>query len=628
MFTPETIANIPHSPGIYMYHNAAGDIIYVGKARDLNKRVHQYFQSSRNLTPKTRVLVSHIAWIETIVTDSELEALILECNLIKANRPRYNIMLKDDKSYPYIKVTTNEAYPKVIMTRKHQRDGGRYFGPFTSSTAVKQTIEAIGKVYPLRRCNRKLAYGKKVGRPCLNYHIGQCHAPCSGKISVEDYDKDVASVMEILNGRDKAITETLQKEMTAAAAKLDFETAAKKRDQINGIAHIVERQKMISGKEQDQDIIALAKEKDLACVQVFTVRDGKMVGRDHAFMEGIEEAVDTGIMTAFIKQYYAGRLFIPKEIVLGTPLEKEEAPLIEDWLSHQRGTRVTLTVPQKGQKAQLIRMVSENAALTLSQRLTAEREKQAKKESRLDGLKTLLKLEKLPKRIEAYDISNISGRDNVGGMVVFEEGKPNKKAYRRFKIKSVDGQNDYGSMQEMVFRRIERGMSEKASGEPFDQCGFLPFPEVIFIDGGKTHVDAAKSILSMYPELDPAVAGLVKDDHHRLRGIIYEGEEYTLKQGTPLCTFLNEISEEVHRFAIGYHRQLRSKGMLASLLETIPGIGPKRRDALVRTFGSPENIKSATLEELTAIPEMDARSVEAVVQFFADKKDENHVRND
>lgn len=625
MFTPETIHNIPHAPGIYMYHNHAGDIIYVGKAIDLNKRVHQYFQSSRNLTPKTRTLVSHIARIETIVVDSEMEALILECNLIKANRPKYNIMLKDDKSYPYIKVTLQEDYPRILMTRKHIKDGGKYFGPFTSSAAVKQTIEAIGKVYPLRRCRRKVRFGEKCGRPCLNYHIGQCSAPCSGKVRPEMYQRDVDAVMEILQGRDKALTSRLEKEMREAAAKMDYEQAAVKRDQIQGIAHIVERQKIISSSEQDQDIIAMAEEKNLVCVQVFNVRGGKMIGRDHAFMAGAEEADPSETMTAFIKQYYIGRPYTPPEIVLGTPLLKEEEKTVTDWLAHNRGAKVTLTVPKKGQKAKLIDMVKENADLTLKQRFLEDQHKQEKKKSRLDGLKDLLDMEEVPRRIEAYDISNISGTDNVGGMVVFEEGKAARKAYRRFKIKHVEGQNDYGSMQEMLFRRIERGMQEKESGLAPEKCAFLPFPDVMCIDGGKTHVDAVRSILSMYPELHIIVTGLVKDEHHKLRGLIFKDEEYPLSPGTPLCTFLNEISEEVHRYALGYHQQLRSKGMMASELENIPGIGEKRRAAVMRHFGRMEHLLSAEPEEIRAIEGLDRPSAEALIDFVQRKKQEGEA---
>lgn len=626
MFDRDSLKNIPHQPGIYMYHNHAGDIIYVGKAKDLNNRVRQYFQNSKNLTPKTVTLVSHIEWVETIVVDSEMEALILECNLIKEHHPKYNIMLKDDKSYPYIKVTLQDEYPRILMTRKHKKDGARYFGPFTNSMAVKQTIEAIGRVYPLRRCNRHVAFGKRIGRPCLNYHIGQCCAPCTGKVPVKEYMESIHAVLDLLGGKDKEMIGRLTQEMAAAAENLDFETAAKKRDQIQGIRHIVERQKIITNNAQDQDIIALAWKEDLACVQVFNVRDGKMLGRDHVFMEGISESSEGEILTQFVKQYYSGRPFIPREIILSAPLLAEESETITAWLSDIRGAKVHILLPQKGQKSKMAKMVEENARLTLGQYLLEQRHKQEKKKSRLDSLRDLLHMDDLPKRIEAYDISNISGTDNVGGMVVFSDGRPDRKAYRRFKIKSVEGQNDYGSMQEVLFRRIERGLKEQAEGVEPGKSSFLPFPEIFCIDGGKTHIDAVRSILGMYPELDIAVTGLVKDDHHHLRGLIYKDEEYPLQHGTPLCTFLSEISEEVHRYALGYHHQLRKKGMMASELEGIPGIGKKRREALMRHFGRIENIKTATVQELSAIPGMDVRAAKAVVAWSTENNQtgENH----
>ncbi|MDO4289536.1 MAG: excinuclease ABC subunit UvrC [Eubacterium sp.] len=626
MYDRKKLKDIPQNPGIYMMKNAAGDIIYVGKAINLRNRVRQYFQSSKNLTPKTVTLVSHICDIETIVVDSELEALILENNLIKEHRPKYNIRLKDDKSYPYIKVTLEEDYPKVLMVREHKKDGGKYFGPFTSAFAVKKTIEAIGKLYPLRRCNRRVAYGEKNGRPCLNYHIGQCCAPCQGKVTAEDYRVYVDEVLAILNGQDKALVGQLEQKMKAAAAQMDFELAAKIRDQIFGIQHIVEKQKIITGSQQDQDIINFARDGELACVQVFNVREGKMLGRDHLFMDGVLEALDEEIITTFVKQYYASKPFIPKEIILGVPLLAEEVSGIEAWLKSLRGAKVILTLPQKGRKSKMVDMVAENAQLTLKQYLLEKRQKEEKKKSRLDALKDLLQLDRLPEKIEAYDISNISGTDNVGGMVVFTGGKPDKKAYRRFKIKAVDGQNDYASMQEMIFRRIERGIAEQKEGK--ETGSFLPFPQVFCIDGGQTHVDAVRSIVSMYPQLDIAVCGMVKDDHHRIRGLVYRGEEYPLKRSTPLCTFLSDISEEVHRYALGYHQTLRKKGMLASRLEEIPGIGKKRREILMRHFGSLANIEKARLEEIQALPGMTEGSARAVADYFDKAKNKESESNE
>lgn len=622
MYDRSNLKNIPQQPGVYIMHNAAGDIIYVGKAIHLRNRLRQYFQSAKNLTPKTVTLVSHIASIETIVVDNELEALILECNLIKKYRPKYNICLKDDKSYPYIKVTVQDAYPKVMMTREHKKDGARYFGPFTSAFAVKKTIEAVSKWYPLRRCNRKLAYGTPSGRPCLNYHIGQCCAPCTGTVTEAAYRTYVDEVLTILNGKDRELTAALTERMQAASKAMDFELAAKLRDQIYGIEHIAEKQKIISSSQQDQDIIAFAREGDLACIQVFNVRDGKLLGREHAFMEGVEESSGEEIMTGFLKQYYPGKPFIPKEIILDTPILADEADPLTLWLSDLKGSKVRFILPQKGQKSKMVHMVEENAELTLKQHLLSKRQKEEKKKSRLDGLKDLLGMDSLPLRIEAFDISNISGTDNVGGMVVFESGKPSKKAYRRFKIKSVDGQNDYASMQEMVFRRIERGIREQKEGR--EQSSFLPFPDVFMIDGGQTHVDAVRSILAMYPELQIKVCGMVKDDHHKIRGLIYNSEEYPLQYGTPLATFLNEISEEIHRYALGYHQTLRRRGMLASELEKIPGIGKKRREALMRTFGTLQNIQDAAVEELAAAEGMNQRTAEAVYHWFQNKSEEEN----
>ena len=616
MYNRENLKHIPNRPGIYIMHNAMGDIIYVGKAKNLHNRVRQYFQSAKNLTPKTVTLVSHVESIETMVVDTEMEALILECNLIKEHRPRYNIMLKDDKSYPYIKLTLSDAYPKVVMTRNHKRDGSKYFGPFTNSTAVKQTIEALHKIYPLRRCNRKVAYGVQRGRPCLNFHIGQCCAPCTGKVSSAAYQADVDAILAILNGKDKELIARLTEEMDDASRTMDYETAAKRRDQISGIKLVVEKQKIISDNEQDQDIIAFYKKDNLACVQVFNVRNGKLLGRHHSFMEGVLDSEPETIMTAFVKQYYDSCPFIPGEIIVMTPLETEEAHTIVLWLEQIRGTKIQVTLPQKGKKARLLQMVTKNAELTLEQYLLEQRQKEEKKKSRLDSLKDLLAIQRVPHRIEAFDISNISGTNNVGGMIVFEDGRPQKKAYRRFKIQTVEGQNDYGSMQEMLFRRVERGIKEQKQKVMPGQSSFLPFPEVWMIDGGKTHVEAAVSILSMYPELDIAVCGLVKDEHHRLRGLIYQDEEYPLDVGTPICTFLNEISEEVHRFALGYHQILRKKSMLTSKLEEIPGIGTKRRAALMRYYGNVDKIKKADINEMSTIAGMNLKAAQAVANYF------------
>ncbi|NLN97069.1 MAG: excinuclease ABC subunit UvrC [Eubacteriaceae bacterium] len=615
MYTRQNLSELPEKPGIYMMKNNSGDIIYVGKAINLKNRVRQYFQTAKNLTPKTAVLVSHIQSIETIVVDSEMEALILECNLIKEHRPRYNVLLKDDKSYPSIKMTLGENYPRILMTRDIQKDGSKYFGPFTNSFAVKKTIEAIQKTYPLRRCNRPLAYGKKVGRPCLNFHIGQCNAPCRGNVPPEDYHESVQAVMEILNGKEEALLANIRERMHRASEALDFELAAKLRDQIYGIEHIVQRQKMITSIQQDEDVIAYASRGDLVSVQVFNIREGKMLGRDHAFLEGAEELSPEDILTVFIKQYYAQRPYIPKEILLPHELN-EEKKVIEDWLCTLRDGRVKFVVPLRGRRKKLLDLVAKNAALTLDQYELEKEQKRQKRQSKMDSFVELLNLEKAPQRIEAYDISNISGTDTVGGMVVFTHGRPDKKAYRRFRIQSVEGQDDYASMQEMIFRRMERGIKEQKEGLEGSKSAFLPFPDLFCIDGGQAHVDAVKSILHMYPELSFEVCGLVKDQHHTLRGIIYQDKEYRFDKGTPASKFLTEISEEVHRYALGYHQSLRKKTMLHSELGSIPGIGPKRLKNLLMTFKNAENIKNATVKELEAVPGMNRKVAEAVVAYY------------
>jgi excinuclease ABC subunit C len=607
MYDKDKLRDLPQCPGIYMMKNNQGEIIYVGKAINLRNRVRQYFHSPHNLTSKTAVLVSHIETIETIVTGSEMEALILECNLIKKHLPRYNILLKDGKSYPWIKVTINEEYPRIMMTREYQKDGGKYFGPFTSSFAVKNTIEALLKIYPLKTCNRPVVAGKKNGRPCLNYHIGQCQAPCQGNVSKESYHQDIQAILDILNGRHPSLIKSLQDKMKTAAQTLNYEEAARYRDQISGIEHIVEKQKIISGSQQDQDFIAMAAADELGCIQVFHVREGKLMGRDHFFMEGIAEAQNAEVLENFVKQYYASCGFIPKEIILKEAIGDRET--IAAWLTLTAGKKIELQIPQKGQKLKMLEMVAENADLALKQQLLEKRQKLERSQSRLDGLMELLALKKTPTRIEAYDISNISGTNTVGGMVVFEDGRLNRKACRRFKIKSVAGQNDYASMQEMVFRRLERAMK---TPEPNP---FLPLPEIMMIDGGVGHVAAVESIVSLYP-VAIAICGLVKDDHHRLRGLYYQGQEYPLQKATPLGVFLFEISEEVHRYTLGYHQILRKKEMLTSQLEEIPGVGKKRREALMAHFGNIDRIKNAKLEEIMMVPGMQKKTALAVVDYF------------
>ncbi len=607
MYNRNNLKDLPQLPGVYMMKNSLDEIIYVGKAINLRNRVRQYFQGKHGEYSKTAVLVSHIKTIETIVTDSEMEALILEANLIKSHRPRYNILLKDDKSYPWIRVSLYEDYPKITMTRSFKKDGSKYYGPFTSAMAVKNTIEAILKVYPLKTCNRQVKYGKKSGRPCLNYHIGQCQGPCMGKIKPEKYRENIDSILKILNGHYDQLAKTLTSNMEKAAAQYDYENAAKYRDQITGIAHIAEKQKINSDNQQDQDFLNMAASEEFACFQVFHIRAGQLLGRDHFFLDGIGEESQEEITETFIKQYFSNCAYIPKEIVIATALESHQS--LEAYLSELAGRKIKLLRPQRGDKVRMLEMVRENAKLALDQQIFEIQQKEAVKKNKLMELAELLKIDHLPSRIEAYDISNIGGTNNVGGMVVYTDGQLDRRAARRFKIKSVEGQNDYASMQEMVFRRLERAYKKQANN------GFLPLPEVMMIDGGKGHVNAVQAIVDMYP-VKTVVCGLVKDDDHRLRGLYVNQEEEALRKTSNLGVFLNTISEEVHRYTLGYHQNLRKKGMLASILDEIPGVGKKRRAALMLYFGRIDNIKAAAVEDLMKVGGMNQKTAQAVYDHF------------
>ncbi len=607
--------DIPTRPGIYIMRNSSGEIIYVGKAINLRNRVRSYFQDSKNLSVKTNALVSHIANIETIVVENELEALILECNLIKKNKPKYNISLRDGKTYPYIAVTLSEEYPRVIMTREKHKDGNLYFGPYTSVYAVKKTIDAINRAFPLKMCRKETQEGKRVCRPCLNYHLGLCLAPCTGEVDKESYRERVDSIIKILDGKTDELVHQVELKMQEASKNLDFEVAATLRDQIASINHISEKQRIIKQNGHDQDIIAVYKDRDLACLQILNVRAGQLVGRDHTYVTGVFDDSEEDIITAITKQYYTNGAFIPKEIIFAQEFDEGEQQEIISLLSNEKGSQVHLTFPKRGDKVRLANLAKENAKIGLEQYESLKMRQAEAEESKSTALKDFLQISTPINRIEAYDISNISGTNNVGGMVVFTNSKPDKKAYRRFKIKSVDGQDDYSSMKEMIFRRIERGNKELEEGKK--GSSFLPFPEVFAIDGGATHVKAVESVLELYPDLDIKVIGLVKDEHHRIRGIIYNDKEYPLEYAKPLSKFLSDISEEVHRFAINYHRTLRKKSMFESQLEEIPGIGKKRRADLIRHFGSLKNIKEATLDELEQIPSMNKNSAQAVFNHFS-----------
>lgn len=548
------------------------------------------------------------------MVENELEALILECNLIKKHRPKYNILLKDGKTYPYIAVTLDEPYPRILFSREKKKDGRRYFGPFTSSFAVKKTIEAIGRLYPFQTCTRKTAPGETCGRPCLNAHIGKCVAPCTGLVDPKEYREQVERIMKIFDGKAEPLLDDLREKMQKASDAFDFEAAAEYRDQYQGVSHILEKQKIITAGQHDQDLIAVYKDRDLACVQVLNVRQGQLIGRDHTFATDVLDETEEEILSAFLTQYYQDGVYVPKELILNTVLPEDQTRTLEEFLTHIKEQKVRFTYPKRGQKSKLSQMAEENAKLTLEQYKASRMRKADKQAGRTRALRDFLHLDFDPENIEAYDISNISGTNNVGGMVVFRETKPDKKSYRRFKIEGVDGQNDYASMQEMIFRRVERGMEERESGKK--TSSFLPFPDVMAIDGGKTHVNAVKSILEMYPDLNIEVIGLVKDDHHQIRGLIYNDEEYPLKFATPLCSFMSEISEEVHRYAVGYHRSLRKKSMLESRLLEIEGIGKKRRDILMRHFGNLKNIEKADAEEIAGLPGIGKKAAENVYAYF------------
>ncbi|MFZ7132208.1 MAG: excinuclease ABC subunit UvrC [Eubacteriales bacterium] len=605
MIDKNKLDNIPERPGVYLMKDQDGNIIYVGKARNLKNRVRQYFQGKDKASLKVAVMVEHIDDFELIVTDTEMEALILECNLIKKNMPRFNIMLKDDKSYPFIKVTMNEKYPRVIMTRQVKKDGGKYFGPFTNIASVKQTIELINKLYPIKKCNKKFT---KEEKPCLYYHIHQCTGICQGKVSKEIYDGYIVEILNILNGRQQEVITYLEKAMIHASKNMEFEKAAQLRDQINGIVHITEKQKVVSSIQDDQDVIGVYIEDHLACIQVFYIRKGKLLGRKHYIFENIDDELD--LMTEFIKQLYHLSHFIPKEILLNSHIE--DLNIIEQWLEGLREGKVSFKIPQKGDKKKLMDMVVENAKLTLLEyknKIFIDHEKQ---QMSYQWLMEQIHLSHKPFRMEAYDISNIKGTDSVGSMVVFENLRANPKAYRRFKIKSIQGQNDYGSMQEIVFRRLERGVKELEIGKG----GFLPLPDIIFVDGGTGHVNAIKAIVSLYSQLNIPICGLVKNEHHKLKELVYEGRRIPIPRSTPIYYLLNNISEEVHRFTIEYHKKLRNAKLIHSQLNHISGIGERRRKDLLKHFRSIDNIKKASLDDLLQVNGISDKIAKNILDYF------------
>lgn len=606
----EELKKLPAKPGVYIMHDEKDAIIYVGKAISLKNRVRQYFQNSRNLGIKKEQMVQQIARFEYIITDSELEALVLECNLIKEHRPKYNTMLKDDKSYPFIKVTVNEEYPRVLFARRMKKDKSKYFGPYTSAGAVKDSLELIRKLYHVRTCNRSLPRDIGKERPCLYYHIKQCKAPCQGYISKEEYNEQITGVLDFLNGDYKKLLKELEEKMLAASEEMRFEEAVEYRDLMQSIQKIGERQKITGSQGEDKDVIAMAADEEDAVVQVFFIRDGKMIGRDHFYLKIAADASSGQVLLNFVKQFYAGTPFIPKELMIQE--EIEETQVLEEWLSKKRGQKVRIRVPKKGTKEKLVELAARNAQMVLSQ----DREKLKREEGRTIGamkeICQLLDLEDIT-RVESYDISNISGFESVGSMVVYEKGKPKRNDYRKFKIKSVKGPDDYASMEEVLTRRFRRGLQEKE--DPEEVGGFRQFPDLILMDGGKGQVHIAESVLKSLG-IDIPVCGMVKDDNHRTRGLYYQDREIPIGHSTEGFKLITRIQDEVHRFAIEYHRLLRSKGQIHSVLDDIEGIGPARRKSLMKYFKSIEAIREASVEDLRKAPSMNIQAAEKVYRFF------------
>ncbi|MBS6507059.1 MAG: excinuclease ABC subunit UvrC [Paraclostridium bifermentans] len=598
----EQLKKLPAEPGVYLMKNENDKIIYVGKAISLKNRVRQYFQSSKNHTSKVKSMVKNIAKFEYIITDSELEALILECNLIKQYRPKYNVLLRDDKTYPYIKVTVNEDYPRVLKVRKVLKDKAKYFGPYTNITAVNDTLEIIRNTYPIRTCNIDIekAIANKV-RPCLNKHIKKCIGPCTGEVSKEEYNKMIEEVILFLSGKEERLIEILKEKMNKCAMDFNFEDAAIYRDKIRSLEDMVQKQKIDSGtSDLNQDIIAMARAHDEACVQVFFIRNGKIVGREHFILEGVMDSSRKSILSSFVKQFYISQDYIPKEIIIED--EIEDSFVLEEWLTDKKGQKVNIKVPQKGDKKNLIEMVRKNAIEYLEKFSNLNKLKYQKSIGALEELKNILGLKDTPKRIESFDISNIQGVDSIGSMVVFTDGKKDKKEYRRYKIKTVEGPNDYDSMAEIVERRIK----------------YENFPDLILLDGGKGQVSAVKKVLDRYGVNIP-LWGMYKDDKHRTKGLISQEKEIELDKTSNLYRFVASIQEEVHNYAISYHRSLRNKSLTKSVLDDIQGIGEKRKKALLSHFKSIEEIKVASFEDLLEVEGMNKSSAESVFKFFNNK---------
>ena len=616
----EELKKLPGKPGVYIMHDANDTIIYVGKAVNLHNRVRSYFRKIVGRGPQIDKMVQQIARFEYIVTDSELEALVLENNLIKEYSPRYNTMLKDDKTYPYIKVTVSEAYPRILFSRVMKKDRSRYFGPYTSAAAVKDTIELMNKLFQLRTCNRNLPKDIGKDRPCLNYHIKQCMAPCAGYVDQETYRKNLDKALDFLNGNYGPILKELKEHMEEASERMDYEEAIRYRELWQSVKSVAQKQKITDSVGEDKDIIALCMEQSDCVVQVFFVRDGKLIGREHYYMTHVSEESKSQVLQEFVKQFYGGTPFIPKELMLQE--EIEDAELIEKWLSNRKGSRVYLRVPKKGTKEKLVELAAQNAKLVLDK----DKERIRREEGRTIGaVKEIASLLGIPdaSRMEAYDISNISGFANVGSMVVYEKGKPKRSDYRKFKIRTVAGPDDYACMKEVLTRRFLHGMAqqEELAQKNMDQefGSFSRFPDVILMDGGRGQVNIALEVLKEL-QLSIPVCGMVKDDNHRTRGLYYQNVEIPIDKDSEGFKLITRIQDEAHRFAIEYHRSLRSKSQVHSVLDEIPGIGPERRKALMRHFSSIEEIRTATKEQLTEVPEIPGNIADQIIAFFAGRE--------
>ncbi|MBR4718652.1 MAG: excinuclease ABC subunit UvrC [Lachnospiraceae bacterium] len=654
----EELKKLPARPGVYIMHDEDDNIIYVGKAVILKNRVRSYFRESTNKTLKIRNMVSKIAWFEYVVTDSELEALVLENNLIKENQPKYNTLLKDDKTYPYIKVTTGEDYPRIFLTRKVRKDNAKYYGPYTSAGSVRDTIELLCKLYKIRTCNHRYTEedvyvpsqvsheihdktgsdtetGKDTGRACLYYHINQCLAPCLGLVSREEYRKSIQGALDFLNGNYKPLINELTQRMNEQAEALEFEEAAITRDLLESVRAVAQKQKITDTGGEDKDIVAMAREGDSVIIQVFFIRDGKIIGREHYYMKHTEQTENEEIIRNFVMQFYAGTPYIPKELII--PVETEDMELCADWLSEKRGSRVRITVPIKGKKEKLVELAEKNAEIILRQDIEKVKRNKAKTEGAMQELMELLDLEGIS-RMEAYDISNISGYDSVGSMVVYEDGRPKKNDYRKFKIKTVEGPDDYGSMNEVLTRRFEHGLDEisrkdeegSAAVSKDDEDAraaaygkFSRFPDLILMDGGRGQVNIAKKVLENLG-LSIPVCGMVKDDNHRTRGLYYNNTEIPISRSSEAFKLITRVQDEAHRFAIEFHRSLRSKGQVHSILDDIEGIGEKRRRALMKSFTSIDEIRNADVDRLMEVPSMDRKAAESVVTFFKSRTENDN----